>query len=303
MNEGIDFLKSVGIKMKTGPDPKLQEELEGWMGESVLDPIQKDLSSDIWNSAGNLKKDVRDFIMDTFEKWKKQIKKEFEIKDITLLGSMLTYQYTESSDIDVHIHSDDLSDREKNDLRTTLPRVDLPKTKHRIEYYFPKDRRDIEQSEVAYDLLNDKWLKKPKKSDVSIPVNYVIEIAKFFIAGIEDRAAQYERDKMELDLYKNYLADEEMKSDRSKLQVFVEKKEADIRADLDALVVAFHMAKAFRHEAFSEEGYDYEFYIDIKSKNPNMSINNLVDKLLDKFGYYDRLRKYSEIRDKLMEKK
>lgn len=300
MNEALEFIKETGMKVRS--HDIANDELSAWMGESVLDPIQKDLSSEIWNSAGNLKKDVRAFIINTFDKWQKQIKKEFEIEDITLLGSIATYQYSDTSDIDIHIHTKSLTDKEKNDLRPTLPKIDLPKTKHRIEYFFPIDKRDVEMSDVAYDVLNDKWLKKPQKTDVKIPIDYIIEIAKFFIAGIEDRAAQYERDKVELELYKSYLADKEMNQDKEKLEQAIEKKQSDILADLDALHVAQHMAKAFRHEAYQQDGYEYDFTFEIKTKNPNLSINNLVDKLLDKFGYHDRLRKYAEIREKLQKK-
>jgi predicted nucleotidyltransferase len=305
MSDGMDLLKSMGVKMRTGPRPEYIKELKDWgISESLLDPIQKDLCPDLWNNQDQLKKEVKDFIMSNFEKWQKVIKRELEVKSITIMGSLATYQYSESSDLDVHIEVE-LSDKEINEIFPTLPKITLLKTKHPVEYFLTKDYDNVEKSEVAYDLLKDKWVKKPKKTNVSIPYTYIIEIAKFFMAGIEDRAAQYERDKVELSLYKSYLEDEEMQSDKERFQKAIEQKEADIRADLDALFVARHLCKAFRHEAYEKKDNTYmpDFYIKFETSNPNLSINNLVYKMLDKFGYLDRLNKYADIRAKLLEKK
>jgi hypothetical protein len=303
MDSSLDFLNSIGIKMKKEDDSKLKEELKGWMTESVLDPIHDKLCQEVWNKNDELKPEVKKFIEENFEKWRKQIKKEFEIKTMTLMGSIATYQFSETSDIDIQVETS-LSQKEISEIWNTIPKdIMLPKTKHPMSYYITSDYAAVDKSDVAYDVLKDKWIKKPKKSNVEIPFPYIVEIAKFFMAGIEDRIAEYEHDKAELEMYKGYVEDKEMEFEKDRVQKIVELKEAEIKADLDALFVARHVVKAFRKEAYEKTESELPvFFIKIEAQNPNLSINNLVYKLMDKFGYLEKLEKYRAIREKLMEK-
>jgi hypothetical protein len=304
MDSGTEFLKEAGIKMIPDSDSILKElELDGWMNESVLDPIHDKLCQEIWTREDKLKPEVKKFFLDSFEKWQKQLKKEFEIKSMTLMGSIATYQFSETSDIDIQVETN-LSKKEISEIWYTIPKdIILPGSKHPMSYYITPDYAAVDKSDVAYDVFNDKWLKKPKKSNVEIPFPYIVEIAKFFMAGIEDRIAEYEHDKSELEMYKSYIEDKEMEFEKDKVQKIVELKESEIKADLDALFVARHVVKAFRKEAYEKAESELPvFFIKIEAQNPNLSINNLVYKLMDKFGYLEKLEKYKDIREKLMEK-
>lgn len=75
-----------------------------------------------------------------------------------------------------------------------------------------------------------------------------------------------------------------------------EKKEAvqkmidALKVDIDTLAVGEHVIKAFRHEAFDHTGEPIHISIDIscQGKLAQKSINNMVFKMFEQFGYKDK---------------
>jgi predicted nucleotidyltransferase len=298
-NMRIDFLEKIKVK----DESHLNKELNNWLGESVLDPAHKELSKEIW-SSDKMKKENKKFILDSFYKWvEKTNLDKSKIKKITVVGSTTTFQYTDSSDIDVNVLID-LSDEKISEYGKILPNGNnLPNTKHPVNYYLSNDEKQFSVKQAIYDLLNDEWIKKAKTSDVKIPYSYVLEIAKFFMDGIDERIQAYERINMEIEIYKTYLKEkDEINIDIEHIQEILSHKELQSKATLDAIHVGHKMAKAFRKKAF-EDDYEPDFLISIEIKNPDFSINNMVYKELERFGYLEKLDKYEKIRDKFSEKK
>lgn len=300
-NMAEDFLNNVGIKVRKTSDTNLKE-YNKWVSsnktnESVLDPIHDDLSDDVWTN-GKIQKKHRDYILNKLKTWLDKMDVEKEPTKVVVVGSITSYQYADTSDIDVNVVID-ISDNKRDELIEFLPNESLlPGTKHPVNYYISKDAEDnIEKRDSAYDLIKNEWIKKPEKSDIVIPYSYVLEIAKFFMDGIDDRVAEYERDKVELELYKEYQKRKDINIDKDRLSEEIAEKEMEIKADLDAIYTALKMVKAFRNKAF-EEDYEPEFLIKIETKSPDFSINNLVYKTIERFGYLEKLNKYKELRKK-----
>jgi hypothetical protein len=271
--------------------------------ENALDPVNKELCKDFFiGNSDVLKEKVKDYIIDSFLKW--FIKLGFEkkdIKSIILIGSSLGYQYTDTSDLDVNV-TINITDEKIKELIKILPNGNnLLNTKHQINYHISNKERFKNDFDAGYDLMNDKWLKKPSKEKSTIPSSYVLEITKFFMSGIQDRIAEYERDKIELEMFKTY-SPEKMEVSKEEIDKLVSSKETEIRADLDALYIAYHIIRAFRQEAYGEEGENFEIMIDINIKSPNYSINNLIYKTLEKFGYLEKLLEAKKEREKLLDK-
>ena len=272
--------------------------------ENALDPINKTLSDDLFISGKEvIKSQVKDFIIDNFLKWFEKIghKKE-EVKGVYIIGSSIGYQYTDTSDIDITIDTD-LKEEEIEKLIDILPNNNvLLKTKHPVNYYFKTLEQTKKDTDVIYDLYNDKWIKKSKKEETKIPASYILEITKFFMSGIQDRLAELDRDKIELETFKNY-SPEKLDVSQKEIDELVSQKETEIKADLDALYVAYHIIRGFRKEAFGDEGEALEISIDINVKNPNYSINNLIYKTLEKFKYIEKLQEAKKERETLLTKK
>ena len=266
------------------------------LGESILDAPKKILDSSIWSNnkfKSSYKKIIIDKINDFFEKNAKDAK----IKKIFILGSITTFQYNDTSDIDVQVLTD-MSDKAIKDIHTSLPNGwSLGDTDHPVNYYVVNSEDNSNKSSTLYDLQNDKWIKEPKKSDIRIPNAYVLEIAKFFMDGIDLRIAEYERDKIELDQLKKQLKDQDTEIDIDELTQYIEQKTNEIKGDLDAIYVGHMMFKAFRKEGFARTEAP-PFLINIESTDPNYSINNLVYKQLEAHGYMTKLQKYESLRSK-----
>lgn len=272
--------------------------------ENVLDPVNKNLCDDLFISGKEvIKSQVKDFIIDNFLKWFEKIghKKE-EVKNFYIIGSSIGFQYTDVSDIDVTVDTD-LKEDEIKKLVDILPNNNnLLKTKHPINYYFKTLKETEKDADIIYDLSNDKWIKKSKKEEAKIPASYILEITKFFMSGIQDRLAELDRDKIELETFKNY-SPEKLDVSQKEIDELVSQKEIEIKADLDALYVAYHIIRGFRKEAFGEDGEALEISIDINVKNPNYSINNLIYKTLEKFKYIEKLQEAKKEREELLTKK
>lgn len=309
-NMAEELFKELGVKVRKEDTSKKDREYSEWINpesktvsESVLDPVHDTLAKDVWtDDEEHVKEKHRSYILDKLYEWLDIMDVESEPSKIAIVGSITTYQYTDTSDIDVNVVID-IDDEKRKELLKFLPNETLlPDTKHPVNFYISKDAEsNIEKKDSAYDLLNDKWIKRPKPSDVIVPYSYVLEIAKFFMDGIDERIAEYERDKIELELYKEYMDRKDIAINKSTLQDHIEGKEVEIRADLDAIYTGLKMVKSFRNKAF-EEDYEPKFMIKIETDDPDFSINNLVYKVIERFGYLDKLKKYKDIREDLLEK-
>jgi len=141
-------------------------------------------------------------------------------------------------------------------------------------------------------MLKDKWITKPGKEKAETVVsNYkaVIEIARFFIAGLNSVISEYERDVADYKIYESYLEDAK-DDDKEEIQKLMQFKLQEILADVDSIDIADYLVHSLRKAAFLENKA-FETRIEIIDKTANSSINNLIYKYLEKLGYFDKVRK------------
>lgn len=271
------------------------------LNENILDPIQPTRCKELFLSPDyqTLQTKVKNQILDPIYKWLEKYGYPYEqhVRSIHIIGSSVGWQYTEASDIDVSIETDIPPEKIKQ-IWMQLPNGNLL-GKHPVNYYLTSDLKDVTESENAYDVLKDVWVKKQSKEDLKkhIPFNYVMEIAKFFLSGVDDRIQEYEADKVELDYLKSVTKDDGM--DENEIQTLITQKETELKADLDAINVAHQMLKGFRHRAFNSEDGGESLILNIETK-ANGSINNLIYKMIfDKLKYDEKLEKYEKIREQI----
>jgi len=262
--------------------------------ESVLDPVNNELSSDIFIGE-KMRVDVRVAIRKNFMKWWNELgRNESEIIKMTMIGSLTGYQYSNVSDVDINVQVD-IVEKEFNNIWDLLPNGNmLLDTLHPINYYLTNDNNGVKNADAAYDILENKWIKKPIKSNYKAPYNYGLQVAKFFMYGIDNKVAELDRDLEELKMYEMYLKDEDLEMDEDELNAAISMKKTEIKADLDALNMAYNLARSFRQEAF-EDDYESKFLITIETKSPNESLNNVIYKILERFGYFDKIKKYDDL--------
>lgn len=81
------------------------------------------LNAKLWNKNGMLKKEVRDKILQIADDFMNNLKDDgikFDLKDIRIVGSNCSYNYTKNSDLDVHLIADSSSLKCPDDLYPLL---------------------------------------------------------------------------------------------------------------------------------------------------------------------------------------
>lgn len=267
-----------------------EEEAEKMLSESVLDPVHKERCIELWND-NKLKSEVKKFILDTLNEFKKQIEYDIPIKNIYLIGSSTGYQYTDTSDVDCSVIIEKtLSDDQYRNIIKIIPNGhNIPGTQHPVNYFITTELKE-KNAENIYDVINDTWLKQTPKEESELPTGYILELAKFFMNSLDLTFNEYLRDKQEYLEYKSMDPNEIEISEKEK-QEAMDKKMTEIKADLDSLRIGNHVIRGFVHEAYESEDNQYSIHIEIENpnKDPRKSINNLVYKCLEKFGYRTKL--------------
>jgi len=109
------------------------------------------------------------YVAERFVKW---LEVPLEIKDIWILGSMASFNYSDSSDIDLHIYVDLSKFKDKDNIKELLEtKTKLFKKLFPIRLFgIPieltvEDDSNRAESPGIYSLVKDAWVKKPKKVD------------------------------------------------------------------------------------------------------------------------------------------
>ncbi|MFW5794312.1 MAG: hypothetical protein ACOCV1_02405 [Bacillota bacterium] len=269
--------------------------------ESILDPIRDSLSSDLWDDNMKLKPKVKKQILDIFNQWAEKIQLKIKPKNFHLVGSMAGYQYNEYSDVDIMVEIK-ISDERLKRIKKILPNGnDLKGTNHPINYfiYTGEDKRKNVQLSV-YDILSDQWIKKPEKpeedSDQYLKTYYFSSLnqALSWARKISLDIEEIKRLVLELKMFNFFLEQEEFLSDDEFIKNLISKKKMDIKAAYDVIVMDLYMLKQFRDDAYPSGG-ENPFVSRLAPHpdnipHPDYSVNNIIYKILEKFGYLDQLK-------------
>jgi predicted nucleotidyltransferase len=153
------------------------------------------LCSMIWESDEKLKPEVREVLLKNAKRFIEFSDVEgLKFNDIVLTGSLANYNYTEDSDVDVHIIMDfnQISENkifvgEFLMLKKALWAEKLPiQVKgHDVEMYF-QDANEPHHSSGVYSLAKDKWIRKPIKKIVNVDMADVQLKAADLINNIDE---------------------------------------------------------------------------------------------------------------------
>lgn len=133
------------------------------------------LNPEIWDNDV-LKKDILEKLLKIGTAFYKDTELTAPIEDILFLGSTAGYNWTPTSDIDLHILIDFAQIDENKELVKKL--VDAYKNKwnehhdlyinnHPVEVYI-QDINDINRSQAVYSIMNNEWVKKPSYENIQI---------------------------------------------------------------------------------------------------------------------------------------
>lgn len=156
-------------------------------GDTTLE-LHKDLNPKFWRS-GDLDQEVKHRLVSVAMYWADYAKIDKKIiKDIILTGGNANYNYTNSSDLDVHllINKDKIKcDKFIDDY--ILDKKNLWSANHDIKIkgypveIFAQDvNQDTPADQGVYSLLKDKWITKPRKEFVDVKSkNFKLKVKHF----------------------------------------------------------------------------------------------------------------------------
>lgn len=135
--------------------------------------IHKELNSKLFDEDKHLKEDVFKALTDTADAFIEDLEDNnvpIRVVDIWLVGSNASYNYTDKSDIDIHIIADMETSLCKEEILSLLYNYakSMFNTNHNItvkgqpvEVYI-EDMNSTSISNGIYSLVQDKWLKEPQ---------------------------------------------------------------------------------------------------------------------------------------------
>lgn len=152
-----------------------------WLYENErTDFYKKELNPSFW-SGDQFDSKIREKLLKIAKDFYSNLKLEAPISDIQLTGSLANYNYTDKSDLDVHVLIDfrdidenfDLVKKALDGLRFIWNlRHNVVLREHDVELYV----QDINEAHTAsglYSLQNREWIKKPKFNPPSIDYSQV----------------------------------------------------------------------------------------------------------------------------------
>ena len=149
----------------------------GPIGKGLGEASEKhdELNPDLWEND-ELKSEVKDKLLEIVNKFKENLSEdniELDVKDIVIIGSNANYNYTEQSDIDLHIVADTSVYEDQKELAVKLydaykrlfnNKYDPTIYGHEVEIYVEPD--NIRANSNGMYSLNTGWLKFPENTAI-----------------------------------------------------------------------------------------------------------------------------------------
>lgn len=165
--------------------------------------VKPSLFNDIWTNADSddfktikLQKEVRERLIATSKDFVDSLGIDsFAIEDILFVGSLANYNWSEYSDVDLHIVIDKeaVNDDESLVDEFFTAKKELYNIKHDIkikgfdvELYVQDVKEELDASDGVYSVLYNKWRKEPSKDKGSVNKTDIIKKVREFIKKLSD---------------------------------------------------------------------------------------------------------------------
>ena len=161
------------------------------------------LDKDVWDTicddpecgefSVELKPEVRKALLRIAYDFLASLDPKMSFKDITLTGSMANYNYTDQSDLDLHVLFDFDAEGESGDLIQDLFNAkrriwndshDIKVKDHDVELY-AQDTNEPHHSTGVFSVLKNRWLVVPQRTNPEIDEEYVLKKSKDIMDRID----------------------------------------------------------------------------------------------------------------------
>jgi predicted nucleotidyltransferase len=155
---------------------------------------KENLNKKIWDSDGLLHDEVRFKLLQIANEFIDYLSVPIIVEDIIFTGSLANYNWSEYSDIDLHVIADfSQFDEESLELYQELFKVKktIFNTEYNIKIFefevelYVQNSKEVHFSTGVYSVLNNKWIEKPKKEESKIDTDILKEKINHWMSIID----------------------------------------------------------------------------------------------------------------------
>jgi len=148
--------------------------LTSFLAKDTLNPEIWDNYDDVENSS--MKPEIREGLLEIADKFIEFLGFDIFVQDVTMTGSLANFNWSEFSDIDLHIIYDFNESGEQEELFKELFNLkktifnsqhDITVKDYEVELYV-QDMTEPHMSTGVYSIIFDEWVTQPKKEEVEI---------------------------------------------------------------------------------------------------------------------------------------
>jgi len=263
-----------------------------YLSESVVDIPKNSLDPTVFSfpedSPPVLQSAIKKQIMRDIER----ISNVYPVDNYYIIGSILTKRYNPNSDIDVCVELEPSANGQvtNNELIRVAKVVNgklATGTTHKINYRLMQHQYDLDKTDAAYDIKNEKWIKKEKNDDHDIE-NYA-SMFESAISNVDLLTGELRRDIIDLNSYRAMPT-----SKIKKLKSLIEKKLKEIEDDIINLSNSHSEMSYLRKLAFERDLTQDELS---KYSSHNWLPENVIYKLYGKYHYTKFIEKLKDFLD------
>lgn len=258
------------------------------INESIIDIPRNSLDPTVFQFNDNIPPIMHPIIkmqiMNDIEKFR-------DIVPVTIyfvVGSILTKKYTPRSDIDVNVQIDSKDDTITEEIFDLIKNINgylAAGTTHPINYYVIKDDYNFNNTDAAYDVKNEVWIKEPENDDVNVQ-KYMNKF-QTTVNGIDFNAAELRRTIIDYEELKKMDTDQ-----IANLQGKVELKLKEIEDTVESLVRQYKNIKSIRKQSFEKDMSPTEIR---KYGKKNKLPENIIYKLLERYYYFEFMKELKRV--------
>jgi len=148
--------------------------------------VHDHLNPVVWDDEGQMKPPVREHLMDIAERFRDHLGVDVKVRDVWLTGSLANYNWSQYSDVDLHLllQFKDVDEDEDLVRELMLAKKDLWNDRHDVRIgpfdveLYAQDVDEPHEATGVYSVWNNKWLRKPSLERPKIDVRSVTRKAQ-----------------------------------------------------------------------------------------------------------------------------
>lgn len=185
--------------------------------ESISLTYHQTLNPKIWNDDMTLKPDVKGKLVEIAVAWATFAKIPMDmIQDVIITGGNVNYNYTDLSDIDLHLVIDrnklnpnrELVDEYLQDKKMlwTLTHNDLNIHGYPVELYAQDVDELPHQDQGVYSIQNDQWIQRPRYLGLDFEKDYHLQKKADFYKSVIDKMIEQQASTETMDMLKKKIS-------------------------------------------------------------------------------------------------